>query len=145
MESYESEDRHLVVRLDPGDLVLESLREAIDEHDIDTGAVVSGIGTFSNFNFHYVPTNDISDPDDRNVFVEREGAWEVTNVEGIIADGEPHLHVSAYNGEETVGGHLEDGNEVNVLAEFLIQEVEGLELTRETGAGDLRISQLVPR
>lgn len=144
MESFKSND-HLVVRLDPGDLVLESLREAIDEHDVDTGAVVSGIGTFSNFNFHYVHTNDISDPDARNTQVEREGAWEVTNVEGVIADGEPHLHVSAYNGEETVGGHLEEDNEVNVLAEFLIAETPGLELTREVGAGDLRISQLIER
>lgn len=144
MESFAS-DGYLVVRLDPGDLVLESLREAIDDHGVDTGAVVSGIGTLSNFNFHYVHTTDISDPDARNTMVEREGAWEVTNVEGVIADGEPHLHVSAYNGEETVGGHLEEGNEVNVLAEFLITEAGGLELTRETGAGDLRISQLVER
>lgn len=144
MESYESDDGYVIVGLEPGDLVLESLREAIDRHDIDTGAVVSGIGTLSNFNFHYVHTNDISDPDARNTQVERDGAWEVTNVEGVIADGEPHLHVSAYDGEETVGGHLEDGNEVNVLAEFTIKKIEGLSLTREK-TEDLRISQLTEK
>lgn len=140
MDSYESDDGHVIVGMEPGDLVLESLQEAIDEHDVDTGAVVSGIGTLTNFNFHYVHTNDISDPDARNTQVEREGAWEVTNVEGVIADGEPHLHVSAYNGEETVGGHLEGGNEVNVLAEFTIKKIAGLSLTREK-TDDLRISQ----
>lgn len=141
MDSFESDDGHVVVGMEPGDLVLESLREAIEEHDIDTGAVVSGIGTLSNFNFHYVHTTDISDPDSRNTMVERDGAWEVTNVEGVIADGEPHLHVSAYDGEETVGGHLEEGNEVNVLAEFTIRTFDGLELTREK-TDELRISQL---
>ena len=89
MDSFESDDGYVIVQLEPGDLVLESLREAIDDHDIETGAVVSGIGTLSNFNFHYVHTTDISDPDARNTQVEREGAWEVTNVEGVIADLEP--------------------------------------------------------
>jgi predicted DNA-binding protein with PD1-like motif len=144
MDSFESDDGYVIVQLEPGDLVLESLREAIDDHDIDTGAVVSGIGTLSNFNFHYVHTTDISDPDARNTQVEREGAWEVTNVEGVIADGEPHLHVSAYDGEETVGGHLEEGNEINVLGEFTIRKIEGLDLTREK-TGELRISQLTER
>jgi predicted DNA-binding protein with PD1-like motif len=144
MDSFESDDGHVVVGMEPGDLVLESLREAIEEHDVDTGAVVSGIGTLSNFNVHYVHTTDISDPDGRNTMVEREGAWEVTNVEGVIADGEPHLHVSAYDGEETVGGHLEEGNEVNVLAEFTIEKFDGLELTREK-TDELRISRLQER
>lgn len=143
METFES-DQHLIVRLDPGDLVLESLREALDTHDVDTGAIVSGIGTFSNFNFHYVPTTDISDSDARNTFHELEGAWEVTNVEGVIADGEPHLHVSAYNGERTVGGHLEDGNEVLLLGEFFIQKADDLELTRETRT-EYEVSQLIER
>jgi predicted DNA-binding protein with PD1-like motif len=144
MDSFESEDGRVIVAMEPGDLVLESLREAIDDHGVDTGAVVSGIGTLSNFNFHYVHTTDISDPDARNTMVERDGAWEVTNVEGVIADGEPHLHVSAYNGEETVGGHLEEGNEVNVLAEFTIEKIDGLDLTREK-TDELRISQLTRR
>jgi predicted DNA-binding protein with PD1-like motif len=144
MDSFESDDGRVIVGMEPGDLVLESLQEAIDEHDVDTGAIVSGIGTLSNFNFHYVHTTDISDPDARNTQVEREGAWEVTNVEGVIADGEPHLHVSAYNGEETVGGHLEPGNEVNVLAEFTIEKIPGLDLTREK-TDELRISQLTER
>lgn len=143
MESFDSTD-HLVVRLDSGDLVLESLREALDEHDVDTGAVVSGIGTFSNFRIHYVHTTDITDEQaERNTFLDLEGAWEVTNVEGVIADGEPHLHVSAFDGERTVGGHLEEGNEINILGEFLVQKADGLELTRRPG--EKNISKLRSR
>lgn len=144
MDSFESSDGHVIVRLDPGDLVLESLRDAIDEHAVDTGAVVSGIGTLSNLNVHYVHTTDLTDEQaGRNTNLELEGAWEVTNVEGVIADGEPHLHVSAFDGERTVGGHLEEGNEVNVLGEFTIRKIEGLALTREPG--EKNISQLTRR
>lgn len=144
METFESDDGHVIVRLDRGDMALESLREACDAHDVDTGAVVSGIGTFSNLNVHYVHRTDLPDAqEDRNTDLELEGSWEVTNVTGAIADGEPHLHVTAFNGERTVGGHLEAGCEVNVLGEFTIRKINGLELERRPGAGN--VSKLARR
>ena len=134
MESFESDDGHVVVRLDRGDMALESIREACATHDLDTGAVVSGIGTFSNLNIHYVNRTDLPDEQaDRNVDLELDGSWEVTDVGGVIADGEPHLHVTAFDGERTLGGHLEDGCEVNVLGEFTLRAFEGLSLTRREG------------
>ncbi|ELZ19996.1 hypothetical protein C475_21899 [Halosimplex carlsbadense 2-9-1] len=144
METFESDDGHVVVRLDRGDMALESIEAACEAHDVDTGAVVSGIGTFSNLNIHYVDRTDLPDEQaDRNVALELEGSWEVTNVGGAIADGEPHLHVTAFNGERTVGGHLEEGCEVNVLGEFTIRKFDGLSLTREPG--EHSVSQLTER
>lgn len=144
MESFESDDGYVIVQMEPGDLVLESLRDAIEDHSVDTGVVVSGIGTFSNLNIHYVHTTDLTDEQaGRNTFLELEGAWEMTNVDGIIADGEPHLHVSAFDGDRTVGGHLEEGNEINVLGEFAIEKLDGLDLTRREG--EMNISQLQER
>ena len=144
MESFESDDGHVVVRLDRGDLALESIERACEHHDVDTGAVVSGIGTFSNLNIHYVDRTDLpEEQSDRNVDLELEGAWEITNVGGVIADGEPHLHVTGFDGERTVGGHLEEGCEVNVLGEFTIRKFEGLSLTREPG--ERSVSQLTRR
>jgi predicted DNA-binding protein with PD1-like motif len=72
-----------------------------------------------------------------------DGAWEITDVGGVIADGDPHLHVTGFNGERTVGGHLESGCEVNVLGEFTIEKMEGIALTREPN--DHGISQLTRR
>lgn len=131
MESFES-DGHMIVRLDRGDMALESIERACTEHDIDTGAVVTGIGTFSTLNIHYVDRTDL--PDDqtkRNVDLELQGAWEVTDINGIIADGEPHLHVTAFDGDRTVGGHLEAGCEINVLGEVTIRTLPGLSLQRQ--------------
>lgn len=144
MESFESDDGHVIVRLDRGDMALESLVDACADHDVDTGAVVSDIGTFSNLNIHYVDRTDLPEEQaDRNVDLELEGPWEVIDIGGVIADGEPHLHVTAFNGERTVGGHLEEGCEVNVLGEFTIRKIDGLSLIREPG--EHNVSQLTPR
>jgi len=144
MESFESDDGHVIVRLDRGDMALESLVEACDNHYVDTGAVVSGIGTFSNLNIHYVDRTDLPEKQaDRNIDLGLDGSWEVTDVGGVIADGKPHLHVTAFNGEHTVGGHLEEGCEINVLGEFTIRKFDGLSLTREPG--EHNVSQLTPR
>lgn len=131
MESFESDDGHVIVRLDRGDMALESIERVCTEHDIDAGAVVTGIGTFSTLNIHYVDRTDLPDDQtERNVALELQGAWEITNINGIIADGEPHLHVTAFDGERTVGGHLEAGCEINVLGEVTIRKLPGLSLER---------------
>ncbi|SEW31218.1 PPC domain-containing DNA-binding protein [Natrinema salifodinae] len=144
MESFESDDGHVIARLDRGDMALESIERACETHDIDTGAVVTGIGTFSNLHVHYVDRTDLPDDQaDRNVALELEGAWEVTDITGVIADGEPHLHVTAFDGERTVGGHLEEGCEVNVLGEVTIRKLSGLPLERRPGEGN--VSQLTRR
>ncbi|ELZ15399.1 hypothetical protein C477_16980 [Haloterrigena salina JCM 13891] len=144
MESFESDDGHVIVRLDRGDMVLESIERACEDHDVDTGAVVTGIGTFSTLNIHYVDRTDLpEDQSDRNVDLELEGAWEVTDVNGVIADGDPHLHVTAFDGDRTVGGHLEEGCEINVLGEITIRKIDGLSLERRPG--DRNVSQLARR
>lgn len=143
METFES-DGHVIVRLDRGDLALESITDACEKHDVDTGVVVSGIGTFSNLNVHYVNRTDLpEDKADRNVSLTLDGSWEVTNVGGIVADGEPHLHVTAFDGERMVGGHLESGCEVNVLGEFTIRKLDDISLHRRPGEN--AVSQLQRR
>jgi len=130
MKSFATEG-HVVVKLEPDDGALKAIRRACDEHDVDTGAVVSGIGTFKHLNVHYVHTTEFpEDQTERNTTLSLEGAWEVTSIQGVIADSDPHLHVTAFDGDRTVGGHLEEGCTVHLLGEVLIERVPGLELTR---------------
>lgn len=137
MDTFEANDGYIIVRLDPGDLALESIRTACKNHDIDTGTVVSGIGTFSNLTIHYVDQVLPAEKADRNVTLELDGPWEINSVGGVIADGEPHLHVTGFNGERTVAGHLEPGCEINVLGEFTIRAFEELSLTRQPDTHDI--------
>ena len=143
METFETDDDHVIVRLDSGDMALESITEACEKHDVDTGAIVSGIGTFRNLNIHYVPTAEFpEEKSERNTFLNLEGAWEVGTIDGAIADGDPHLHVIAYNGDETVAGHLEDGCEVHILSELTIRKFDGPEMTRRPGEKNVNTLQL---
>lgn len=144
MRTYTSGEDHIVVRLDTGDMVLESIREACAEHDVETGAVVSAIGTLRNLNVHYLHTDDLEqEQEDRNTVLELDGCWEVSGIQGLVADGEPHLHVTAFDGDRTIAGHLEAGNEVNALAEILLQRLDGPALTRRPN--EHGVSVLEPR
>jgi predicted DNA-binding protein with PD1-like motif len=131
METYESAEGYVVVRLDTGDDALQSLQQACEDHKIDIGAVVSAIGTFRNLRIHYLNTDDLDQPEeDRDTILELNGSWEVSGIQGLIADGEPHLHVTAYDGERTIAGHLEEGCEINALGEVLIRRIDDLQLHR---------------
>jgi predicted DNA-binding protein with PD1-like motif len=108
METHQAEDP--LILLETGDLVLESLRDACDEYDVDSGAIASGIGTFRSLNSHYVPTPEMpTEKKWRKETHELVGAWEVGTIDGMIANGDPHPHLVAYNGDRTVAGHLEEG------------------------------------
>ena len=115
--------------LGPGDLLLESIRQFIHEHQIKDGAVLTGIGSLSACRLHwperaeYPPTNK---------FATFEGVLEITSIQGVIADGEPHLHMMVAEGGDSkaIGGHLEDGCRVLYLVELTIAEFDGSPMTR---------------
>jgi predicted DNA-binding protein with PD1-like motif len=135
MRSFAS-DETVVVRLDPGDPVLASIETAVADHDLHTAVVVSGIGTFRGLHIHYLHTTDLDD-EPRNTYLDLDGAWEINAIQGVVADGEPHLHVTAFDGDRTVAGHLEPGNEINALGEIVLQRVDDLALTRRPNAHDV--------
>ncbi|HUT25468.1 MAG TPA: PPC domain-containing DNA-binding protein [Sumerlaeia bacterium] len=120
--------RTVVIGLQPGEMLLESIRDAARAHGIENGAVASGIGTLKTCRMHYIEHTDFP-PSDR--FYTLEKPLELLSVSGVIADGEPHLHIVVSCGEgEVYAGHLEDGSEVLYLAEIVIQVFNDLKLTR---------------
>lgn len=137
MRSFEGNDGHVILQLQPGDKALESITETIDDHGIDTGVVVSGIGSLNKLHVHYVvPYEEFpdfaEDNDDVDEYLHEEGAWEVGSLQGAIADGEPHLHITAFEAESgrMIAGHLEPDSVVHALMEIVIRPIEGPELAR---------------
>ena len=120
-------ERTWVVRLDPGEDVLLSLKSFIGDNDIKQGAVVSAYGTLSKARLHWVAHNRF--PTD-NLFGEREGGIELMSMNGMIVDGEPHIHFTASTPEGAFGGHLEEGCIVYVLCEVTLVELEGPTMRR---------------
>jgi uncharacterized protein len=118
----------VTVGIAPDELLLESIQAAVDAHDVQNGAVVSGIGTLKFCRMHHIKHSEFP-PDDR--FYEIEEPLEVSNISGIIADGEPHLHMTVgFRDEWSLAGHLEPGCVVLYLAEVVILKFNDLRMAR---------------
>lgn len=116
------------IRLDRGDLVLESLMAAIKKYGIEDGALVSAVGSLQECTFHGVTTLEEKP---RQKFTTRKGAMEILNINGIIAAGEPHFHMTLSTTRGAFGGHLENGCKVLYRAELTIAKFAGAPLARK--------------
>jgi uncharacterized protein len=132
----------LLIRFDPGELLLEGLREVLKKEDVRTGIVVSGIGTFSDCRIHHSIAGYPPDLLTRHQhYTELQGCYEISAIQGIIADGEPHLHVTLCEGDRAIAGHLEDGCRVMTLAELAILKADAGSVHR-VSRGAAKIKQL---
>ncbi|WP_072500197.1 PPC domain-containing DNA-binding protein [Olsenella phocaeensis] len=123
--------RVMVVRLNRGDLLRESIEQAIAEHNISDGCLACGYGTLDNCTLHMI--NTIEEFPAREDFVSWKGyPLELVSMTGVIADGVPHIHAVVSDKGKATGGHLEYGCSVIYLAEIVIYEHAGMSLTRES-------------
>ena len=131
-KSYDGATEIVVIGIAPGEMLLETVEEAIKKHDVQNGAVVSGIGTLKTCNMHHIVHDDFP-PENRYYKVEK--PLEVSSISGIIADGQAHLHMTVgYADELALAGHVEPGCEVLYLAELVILKFNGLRLDRHFDA-----------
>jgi predicted DNA-binding protein with PD1-like motif len=125
---YSGPSTLITIGFAPGEMLLESIREAIKDQEIINGAVISGIGTLKTCHLHYVDHTGFPPKD---IFYKLEKPLELLNVSGLIADGEPHLHIMvSCRDNETYGGHLENKSEVLYLAEIAILVFNDHHMTR---------------
>lgn len=118
----------VVLGIPPGEMLLEAIQQGIEEQDVRNGVVISGIGTLKNFHMHYITHTDFPPADE---FVDIERPLELLSVSGVIADGQPHLHVVVSCGrDEVYAGHLEPNSEVAYLAEIAILKCNDLAMAR---------------
>lgn len=129
MRYFESKQSDIVfVVLETGDLLLESICEVARQADIHTGMLLTGIGSLSKARIHTVLTN-INPVEE--LYLDIEGPLEVTNFNGIIANYEPHVHITMSDPHmKFYGGHLEPGCSILTLSEFSIQRIHDVRLFR---------------
>lgn len=122
-------DEVFALRLDYGEDLYEGIQAFLRKNEIRNGIVMSGIATLSKARIHVVATTGFPS---ENVFQEFEGPIEICGVHGLIADYEPHLHMtfSIYGEERTYVAHMEPGCTVLYLAELAIAKLSGMEMTR---------------
>jgi len=117
-----------VLRLDRGDLLLESIEELIREQKINNGVIISGIGTLDHCVLHMVMTTGFPP-------VEHFAKWEdkpleIASIDGIIANGQPHLHMVVSDHKTACAGHVEHGCRILYLGEVVIAEIDGFNFKR---------------
>ena len=117
-----------ILRIDPGEDVLESVKRFLKEAGIRQAVVLGGYGTLAAYHLHWVTHNRI--PTD-NLFRRGEGGMELLSMNGLVVEGEPHIHMTLSMPDGAFGGHLEPGCVAYVLCEIFFAEVEGARMSRQ--------------
>jgi uncharacterized protein len=129
-----SASRFVVLRLDPGEDVLLSLRAAVEEQGIRNAAILSGVGSLDRYHFHVVKTTSMPPG---NTFVQGEGPFDILTVTGLVVDGGVHAHITFSNTELAMGGHLEEGCRVLTFAVIVLAEALDVDLSGWDRSGRL--------
>lgn len=116
--------RSHLLGIEPGEYMMESINKFITEKNIRTGAVVSGMGSIDHCIMHMVS------PEGEKLKEWHDYPLELCGMAGIIADGEPHIHIVVSEAERALSGHPHDGCRVQFLVEVVILEFLGMDLTR---------------
>lgn len=118
-------------------LLLESIQAVIREKNVQEGYVSVSAGSLQECTFHYVTSLDAKPKDE---FKTLKGPYEILQAGGIIAGGEPHIHISiAREGQAATGGHLEKGCKILYLGELTIFKYTAPSLTRKPNASGVTI------
>lgn len=127
------------VVLDRNALLLESILDVIQQKNIQDGQVLVTSGSVQECTYHYVTSTALKA---KNEFKTVKGPFEILNAGGLIADGEPHIHIALSSPEKgAFGGHLEKGCRVLYLAELTILKYSGPPLTRKNNENGISILQ----
>jgi len=123
-----------ILRLDPGEDVLVSVRMFLAEAGLRQAVVLGGYGTLAAHHLHWVSHNRL--PAD-NTFGRGKGGIEILSMNGLVVEGEPHIHVTLSTPEGAYGGHLEEGCVTYVLCEVFFAELAGVKLSRQQVRADV--------
>ncbi len=125
--------RVLVLNLLRGDKLLESIQELCSQAGLKYGVITSAIGSLQRVHLHRV-TSFAEVTEDEYIVLEK--PMELASLQGLIVDGNPHIHMVVSDQERTYTGHLEEGTIVLYLVELSIMELEGLSITRKKWKGN---------
>jgi predicted DNA-binding protein with PD1-like motif len=124
--------------LDRDAMLLESILDVIKQKDIHDGHVMVTSGSVQECTYHYVTTTDLKA---KNAYKTVKGPFEILNAGGIIADGQPHIHITLSSPKGAFGGHLENGCRILYLGEVTIVKYAGPALTRKDNENGISLLQ----
>ena len=136
----EGTGRLVIINLERGDLLLESIRTELDKLGIRDAVITSAIGSLSKVVLHRV-TGFQEKPVDE--FITLEKPMELASLQGFVLDGHPHFHMVVSDVDQAYTGHLEEGTTALYLVEISLLELKNVGLKRVPD--ELGIAKLKPR
>lgn len=119
----------IVIHLDRGDLLLESVETILGEYGIRNAILTSCIGTLNEVSMHFNSSTSAMPNDE---FMQMQGAYEIGSMSGMVLDGRAHFHfVISNGGQGSIAGHVENGCVVQNLAEISLIELPNVDLVRK--------------
>lgn len=133
-----SNSRLWVLRLHPGDDLVDSIMAFARQHSINAGGIVTCVGSLNHARLRYANQNNYEDLDAKGQH------FEIVSLVGTFSTTDRHLHLALANEQGAVfGGHASSGNKVFTTAEIII--VEGLDWTfRREKDPDTTYPELAP-
>ena len=98
--------RVVMIRIAPGDDILLGIRQAVREHGLKNGVVMTGFGSVSRSHFHVVMSNDLPPAES---YPKSNQPLDICVMGGFIIDGRVHCHITFSDERNAFGGHLEEG------------------------------------
>jgi predicted DNA-binding protein with PD1-like motif len=123
----EGAGRLVVINLERGELLLESIRDTLAKYGIRDAVITSAIGSLSKVVLHRVTGFE---PEPVDEFVTLEKPMELASLQGIVVDGHPHFHMVVSDLEKAYTGHLEEGTTALYLVEISLLELKDVGLKR---------------
>lgn len=128
-------DKIHILRVDPGEDVLLTVNRFLKQTHLQQAVIIGGYGTLAAYHLHWVAHNRIPS---EQYFGRGEGGIEILAMNGLVVEGQPHIHVTLSTRDGAFGGHLEEGCIAYVLCEIFFAEITGQRLSRQ------RVSVKVP-
>ncbi|EPG7576898.1 MULTISPECIES: PPC domain-containing DNA-binding protein [Providencia] len=118
-----SNARFIAIRLVPGEDVILTLRQKIEQYGLQAAFIVSSVGSLTDVALRFAGQE--------NTF-QITGKYEIVSFIGTLdAQGE-HLHLSVSDEHgKVLGGHMMPGCTVRTTLELVIGELEKVNFTRE--------------
>jgi len=113
----------IAYRLTKGCDLKESIERICLENGIKSGVVISSVGSLLNFRVRL---------SDGVTVKEFKGNFEIISLNGTIANGASHLHISVSDeNANCFGGHLVMGNLINTTCELVICDLKEYNFVRK--------------
>ncbi len=107
----------VILRLNPGDDLLLSLREAVKDEKIKNGLILNGLGSVSAYHWHVVSDDNLPPAE---CYIHKPLPCDILAMSGAIIDGRVHAHIALSNEQVAHGGHLEEGTKALTFAVIVI-------------------------